>query len=149
MKLHDPDDFFSLLLHTGYLTAVGNTSENNYTVKIPNKEILDCFNANIKKAFDDSLTLVSDKKTETLATDFLEGNAANIIKTLNSLLSSYVSIRDLARESKPENFYHGFMSDIFTISDRWIKEYKSNLEAGNGYAYISFRSSDMTRVAVL
>lgn len=26
LKLHDPDDFFSLLLHTGYLTAVGNQS---------------------------------------------------------------------------------------------------------------------------
>lgn len=24
LKLHDPDDFFSLLLHKGYLTAVGN-----------------------------------------------------------------------------------------------------------------------------
>ena len=30
LKLHDPDDFFSLLLHTGYLTAVGNSSKNNY-----------------------------------------------------------------------------------------------------------------------
>lgn len=149
LKLHDPDDFFSLLLHTGYLTAVGNTSENNYTVKIPNKEILDCFKANIKKAFDDSLTLGSDKKAESLATDFLEGNTAEIVKTLNSLLSSYVSIRDLATKSKPENFYHGFMSGIFTVSDRWIKEYKSNFEAGNGYADISFRSSDMSRVAVL
>ena len=149
LKLHDPDDFFSLLLHTGYLTAVGNTSENNYTVKIPNKEILDCFKANIKKAFDDSLTLGSEKKAETLATDFLEGNTADIVKTLNSLLSSYVSIRDLATKSNPENFYHGFMSGIFTVSDRWIKEYKSNYEAGNGYADISFRSSDMSRVAVL
>ena len=41
------------------------------------------------------------------------------------------------------------MSGIFTVSDRWIKEYKSNFEAGNGYADISFRSSDMSRVAVL
>ena len=42
LKLHDPDDFFSLLLHTGYLTAVDNPSKNNYLVKIPNKEILEC-----------------------------------------------------------------------------------------------------------
>lgn len=40
LKLHDPDDFFSLLLHTGYLTAVGNTSENNYTVKFQIRKFL-------------------------------------------------------------------------------------------------------------
>ena len=39
LKLHDPDDFFSLLVHTGYLTAVDNPLKNNYIVKIPNEEI--------------------------------------------------------------------------------------------------------------
>lgn len=53
LKLHDPDDFFSLLLHTRYLTAVGNPSKNNYLVKIPNKEILECFNSNITECFND------------------------------------------------------------------------------------------------
>lgn len=84
MKLHDPDDFFSLLLHTGYLTAIGNTSENNYTVKIPNKEILDCFNANIKKAFDDSLTLVSDKKNALFVKCVDNKSLRNIAKHLKS-----------------------------------------------------------------
>ena len=77
-----------------------------------------CDNAKalIKKAFDDSLTLGSDKEAENLATDFLEVNTADIVKTLNSLLSSYVSIRDSATKSKPENFYHGFMSGIVTVN---------------------------------
>ena len=47
------DDFFSILLHTGYLTAVGNPSKNDYLVKIPNKEILECFNSNITECFND------------------------------------------------------------------------------------------------
>lgn len=64
-------------------------------------------------------------------------------------MTSYVSIRDLATKSKPENFYHGFMSGIFTVSEKWVKEYKSNFEAGNGYADISFRNSDKTKVAIL
>lgn len=29
------------------------------------------------------------------------------------------------------------MSGIFTVSEKWAKEYKSNFEAGNGYADIS------------
>lgn len=65
------------------------------------------------------------------------------------MLTSYVSIRDLATKSKLENFYHGFMSGIFTVSEKWAKEYKSNFEAGNGYADISFRNSDKTKVAIL
>ena len=149
LKLHDPDDFFSLLLHTGYLTAVGNPNKNNYIVKIPNEEILDCFESNIKKAFDEGLTEGPDKKAQTLAKDFLDGNTKDIVKTLNSLMSSYVSIRDLATKAKTENFYHGFMSGIFTVSNRWIKDYKSNVEAGNGYADITFRSSDRTHVVIL
>ena len=149
LKLHDPNDFFSLLVHTGYLTAVGNPSKNNYIVKIPNEEILNCFESNIKKVFDDNLTLGPDKKAEKLASGFLEGNTSSVTNILNSLLTSYVSIRDLATKSKPENFYHGFMSGIFTVSEKWVKEYKSNFEAGNGYADISFRNSDKTKVAIL
>ena len=149
LKLHDPDDFFSLLVHTGYLTAVGNPSKNNYIVKIPNEEILNCFESNIKKVFDDNLTLGPDKKAEKLAKGFLEGNTLSVTSILNSLLTSYVSIRDLATKSKPENFYHGFMSGIFTVSEKWVKEYKSNFEAGNGYADISFRNSDKTKVVIL
>ncbi len=149
LKLHDPDDFFSLLVHTGYLTAVGNPSKNNYIVKIPNEEILNCFESNIKKVFDDNLTSGPDKKAEKLASGFLEGNTSSVTAILNSLLTSYVSIRDLATKSKPENFYHGFMSGIFTVSEKWVKEYKSNFEAGDGYADISFRNSDKTKVAIL
>ena len=149
LKLHDPDDFFSLLVHTGYLTAVGNPSKNNYIVKIPNEEILNCFESNIKKVFDDNLTLGPDKKAEKLAKGFLEGNTSSVTSILNSLLTSYVSIRDLATKSKPENFYHGFMSGIFRVSEKWVKEYKSNFEAGNGYADISFRNSDKTKVVIL
>lgn len=149
LKLHDPNDFFSLLVHTGYLTAVDNPLKNNYIVKIPNEEILNCFESNIKKVFDANLTSGPDKRADKLASGFLEGNTSSVTAILNSLLTSYVSIRDLATKSKPENFYHSFMSGIFTVSEKWAKEYKSNFEAGNGYADISFRNSDKTKVAIL
>ncbi len=149
LKLHDPNDFFSLLVHTGYLTAVDNPLKNNYIVKIPNEEILNCFESNIKKVFDANLTSGPDKRADKLASGFLEGNTSSVTAILNSLLTSYVSIRDLATKSKPENFYHSFMSGIFTVSEKWAKEYKSNFKAGNGYADISFRNSDKTKVAIL
>mgnify|MGYP007039773627 FL=1 len=67
LKLHDPDDFFSLLLHTGYLTAVDNPSKNNYLVKIPNKEILECFNSNITECFNDMVKEGPDFKAVNIA----------------------------------------------------------------------------------
>ena len=59
---HNPDDFWSLLLHTGYLTVdwdktteelkKANTSSKNIFARIPNQEILGCFIQNIKHKSD-------------------------------------------------------------------------------------------------
>ncbi len=56
---HNSDDFWSLLLHTGYLTldwektedeelSKDHSTNKNVVARIPNLEILDCFNNNIK-----------------------------------------------------------------------------------------------------
>ena len=58
---HNPDDFWSLLLHTGYLTLdwdktteeLKKDSQANKVAfaRIPNLKIRDCFTANIKERF--------------------------------------------------------------------------------------------------
>ena len=59
---HNSDDFWSLLLHTGYLTldwektedeelSKDHSTNKNVVAKIPNLEILDCFDTNIKARF--------------------------------------------------------------------------------------------------
>ena len=64
---HKSDDFWSLLLHTGYLTldfeqtdekelSKDNSSDKVVIAKIPNLEILKCFTHNVKEKFDNELT---------------------------------------------------------------------------------------------
>ena len=59
---HNSDDFWSLLLHTGYLTldwektdetelAKDSKTNKNVVARIPNLEIIDCFDKNIKARF--------------------------------------------------------------------------------------------------
>lgn len=87
LKLHDPDDFFSLLLHTGYLTAVvGNPSKNNYLVKIPNKEILECFNSNITECFNDMVKEGPDFKAVNIAKSLLKGDEKKVEDLLSEVI---------------------------------------------------------------
>lgn len=108
LKLHDPDDFFSLLLHTGYLTAVDNPSKNNYLAKIPNKEILECFNSNITECFNDMVKEGPDFKAVNIAKFLLKGDEKKVEDLLSEVILTYVSTSDFATKSNPENFYQSF-----------------------------------------
>ena len=141
LKLHDPDDFFSLLLHTGYLTAVGNPSKNNYLVKIPNKEILECFNTNITECFNDMVKEGPDFKAVNIAKALLNGDEKKVEDLLSEVILTYVSTRDFATKSNPENFYQGFLSGIFFNCKDVISCYRSNAEAGLGYLDFAFKDN--------
>lgn len=148
LKLHDPDDFFSLLLHTGYLTAVGNPSKNNYLVKIPNKEILECFNSNITECFNDMVKEGPDFKAVNIAKSLLKGDEKKVEDLLSEVILTYVSTRDFATKSNPENFYQGFLSGIFVNCKDVISDYRSNAEAGLGYLDFAFKD-DPGKTAVV
>ena len=148
LKLHEPDDFFSLLLHTGYLTAVGNPSKNNYLVKIPNEEILECFNTNITKVFNNLVKEGPDFKAVNIAKALLNGDEKKVEDLLSEVILAYVSTRDFATKSKPENFYQGFLSGIFFNCKDVISGYRSNAEAGLGYLDFAFKD-DPGKTAVV
>lgn len=148
LKPHDPDDFFSLLLHTGYLTAVGNPSKNDYLVKIPNKEILECFNSNITECFNDMVKEGPDFKAVNIAKSLLKGDEKKVVDLLSEVILTYVSTRDFATKSHPENFYQGFLSVIFVNCNDVISDYKSNAEAGLGYLDFAFKD-DPGKTAVV
>ena len=148
LKLHDPDDFFSLLLHTGYLTAVGNPSKNNYLVKIPNKEILECFNSNITECFNEMVKEGPDFKAINIAKALLKGDEEKVEDLLSEVILAYVSTRDFATKSNPENFYQGFLSGIFVNCKDEISDYRSNAEAGLGYLDFAFKD-DSGKTAVV
>ena len=137
---HNVSDMWSLLLHTGYLTAVENLGDGNYKVKIPNLEIKKCFDASIKASFIDALT------TDNLNFDILnalsKGDALTAQRLIGKQLRSFISLRVYANKSRPENFYEGFMSGMLVSFGDKLGDLKVEQEAGDGYADIKFSFDD-------
>ncbi|MGN1356945.1 MAG: PD-(D/E)XK nuclease domain-containing protein, partial [Succinivibrionaceae bacterium] len=65
------------------------------------------------------------------------------------LLQTYVSVRDFATRAKPENFYHGFLSGVFTNCGSFITEFKSNSESGDGYADLIFCNAKRSKIVII
>ena len=155
---HDPNDFWSLLLHTGYLTldwektkkdelSKDNSSNKEVYVRIPNLEIRKCFKNDIQKRFDD--VIKKDNLALNIANALLEGNVDFVQDKLGPLLRSFVSIRDTATRAPHENYYHGFLNGIFTNCKDNLGEYHSNFESGDGYPDILFKDIDCRKVAII
>ncbi len=155
---HNSDDLWSLLLHTGYLTldwektddeelSKDHSTNKNVLARIPNLEILDCFDKNIKARF--SNVLKKDNLALNIANALLEGNFDFVQDKLGSLLRSFVSVRDTATKATHENYYHGFLNGIFTNCKDNLGEYHSNYESGDGYADITFNNLGGTKACVI
>ena len=158
LSQHESDDFWSLLLHTGYLTVdwektdeaeLSKDSKTNKEIfaRIPNLEILECFENNIKDRFGN--VVKKDNLALNISNALLEGNVDFVQNKLGPLLRSFVSIRDTATRAPHENYYHGFLNGIFTNCKDNLGEYHSNYESGDGYPDIFFKDSDCRKVAII
>ena len=155
---HNSNDFWSLLLHTGYLTVDwektdeaelskdGKTNKDVFA-RIPNLEILGCFNNNIKERFGN--VVKRDNLALNISNALLEGNVDFVQNKLSPLLRSFVSVRDTATKAPHENYYHGFLNGIFTNCKDNLGEYHSNYESGDGYPDILFKDIDCRKVAII
>ena len=153
---HKSDDFWSLLLHTGYLTVdwvqtqkeeLAKENNKDIFVKIPNLEILECFENNILDRFGKILS--KDNLALNIANALLEGKVDYVQDKLGPLLRSFVSVRDTATRAPHENYYHGFLNGIFTNCKDNLGEYHSNYESGDGYPDILFKDIDCRKVAII
>ena len=158
LSQHESDDFWSLLLHTGYLTVdwektdeaeLSKDSKTNKEIfaRIPNLEILECFEHNIKERFGN--VVKKDNLALNISNALLEGNVDFVQNKLGPLLRSFVSIRDTVTRAPHENYYHGFLNGIFTNCKDNLCEYHSNYESGDGYPDIFFKDSDCRKVAII
>ncbi|HJI58981.1 MAG TPA: ATP-binding protein [Succinivibrionaceae bacterium] len=155
---HNSNDFWSLLLHTGYLTVDwektdeaefskdGKTNKEVFA-RIPNLEILECFSSNIKERF--SYDFKEHNLHNKLVDAFSCGNQKEIYDIFFDMLQKYVSIRDTATKAPLENYYHGFINGIFTSCEKLISEYHSNYETGNGYPDITFKAERNTKAVII
>ena len=158
LSQHESDDFWSLLLHTGYLTVdweqtdeaeLSKDSKTNKEIfaRIPNLEILECFENNIKERFGN--VVKEDNLALNISNALLEGNVDFVQNKLGPLLRSFVSVRDTVTRAPHENYYHGFLNGIFTNCKDNLGEYHSNYESGDGYPDIFFKDSDCRKVAII
>ncbi len=158
LSQHESDDFWSLLLHTGYLTVdlektdeaeLSKDSKTNKETfaRIPNLEILECFEHNIKTRFSSEFVKLNlhNKLVDALSC----GNQKETYDIFFDMLQKYVSIRDTATKAPLENYYHGFINGIFTCCENIISDYHSNYESGSGYSDITFKVERNTKAVII
>ena len=158
LSQHESDDFWSLLLHTGYLTVdweqtdeaeLSKDSKTNKEIfaRIPNLEILECFENNIKTRFSSEFVKLNlhNKLVDALSC----GNQKETYDIFFDMLQKYVSIRDTATKAPLENYYHGFINGIFTCCENIISDYHSNYESGSGYPDITFKVERNTKAVII
>jgi hypothetical protein len=141
LENHDINDFWTLLLYTGYLTFVPQSysqEKDSYSLYIPNEEIRKCFKSKIMDFYKNNN--VMRNSTSNLINGLFSGDAVAVEDNLNELLAKYVSIRDFSVNAPKENYYHGFMNGLLANGTSLIEEQKSNFESGNGYIDLIIKS---------
>ena len=139
LNKHNVTDMWSLLLHTGYLTAAEVISSDKCMVKIPNAEIKKCFDDSIMASFKDAVR--SGGRSLDLGLAILGEDRSKAEKIIKKTLGSYVEARFSATSSRPENFYEGYMLGTLSCSDS-VTSLKLETQAGKGFADIMFSNAD-------
>ena len=135
LSQHNAKDMWSLLLHTGYLTATKVISQKKCVVRIPNDEIRECFHDSILESFKDSVRSAGEDLDLGLA--ILRMDASRAEEIIGRTLGTYVEDRFRATRSPRENFYEGYMLGILSCS-RSISNLKLEKQSGSGFADIVF-----------
>ena len=94
LAMHNAEDFYTLLLFTGYLTVDSYRTEESdgfektiYSLKIPNREIRQCFIKNIKEHFD-TVVKQGENKAKLIAKALFEGDCESASDNIFDLLKS-------------------------------------------------------------
>ncbi len=154
LKDHNIEDFWTLLLYTGYLTFIPDsvrlnaTTNGNYVCEllIPNEEIKSCFRDRILSFFKGNPAM--QNYTAEMVKGLFEGDAQKVGQNLNGLLKKYVSVRDTSTSSPKENFYQGLMIGALANASVEVDELHSNMESGDGYSDIKLSAIDGTKVVI-
>lgn len=142
--LHSSEDnLWSMLYLTGYLTQKkgieyrGELPEGTVALTIPNEEIRYIFETTISKWFDES---AKKWNREALFDAVWSGDSESITREMSMLLRRTISYHDYR-----EDFYHAFLSGIFTDAGYQVQ---SNKEYGEGRSDIVVCDSLNGRVAI-
>ena len=140
----DQSALYTLLLTTGYLTAVSATaSYNRYLLRIPNEEIKQVYSIEILNTL---AVGINQDNFDNLFDSLLMGQQEDFKYQLQQILSRFVSTYDTANK---ESFYHGFILGLTALflNKQYIIE--SNRESGYGRFDIAIFPKDTEKTGVI
>lgn len=133
-------NLWSVLFTTGYLTQAGRAVNGVYRLVIPNREVREVFVLQIQEWFR-KCVVENEKPMRVFCQAFLKGEAEDIQKQLNVILSRMISVLDSkAPDDKKENFYHGLLLVLLRSESKWL--ILSNTESGDGFSDIIVEPED-------
>ena len=130
----NPENFWSMLFATGYLTQRGEAEDEIYHLAIPNLEIRKLFIDQILEWFQKEARK-NIVELDSFCSAFSNADVKTAEKLFNSYLQKTISIRDTSvRKEKKENFYHGILLGLLSHREDW--SIYSNAESGEGFSDI-------------
>ena len=127
------ENLWSILFTTGYLTQRERIDSRKLRLAIPNREIKELFELQIREWFKEKSS-EDVKKLDKLCMAFPDGDAETIEDLFNDYLWNTISIRDTAVKGRKETFYHGVLLGLLSHMENWAVW--SNIESGEGYCDI-------------
>ena len=127
------ENLWSILFTTGYLTQRERIDSRKLRLAIPNREIKELFELQIREWFQEKSS-EDVKKLDKLCMAFPDGDAETIEDLFNDYLWNTISIRDTEVKGRKENFYHGVLLGLLSHMENWAVW--SNIESGEGYCDI-------------
>ena len=123
-KLLSDDEIWELLLFSGYLTVEEKIDQNNYILRLPNKEVKSLF----RKTFIETY-IARGGKLSFLMESLIENRIEDYEENLQEILLTSVSYNDTKKGN--EAFYHGLIMGMgLYLEGEYIT--KSNIENGLG-----------------
>ena len=123
-KILSDDEIWELLLFSGYLTVEEKINQDNYILRLPNKEVKSLF----RKTFIETY-IARGSKLSFLMESLIENKIEDYEENLQEILLTSVSYNDTKKGNKA--FYHGLIMGMgLYLEGEYIT--KSNIESGLG-----------------
>ena len=140
------DVFMTMMLHTGYVTfAEGSDFIGKVTVRIPNQEVLACFNEKREYLYGEDNPYWYNQALK-LVDLLMVNNTDDAQMLISTMLKEFLSIRN----SGDELYYHGFMVGVLGIASaaKGIS-FHEEIESGDGFPDIVLKNDATDTVAVI
>ena len=123
-KILSDDEIWELLLFSGYLTVEEKINQDNYILRLPNKEVKSLF----RKTFIETY-IARGSKLSFLMESLVENKIEDYEENLQEILLTSISYNDTKKRN--EAFYHGLIMGMgLYLEGEYIT--KSNIESGLG-----------------